>query len=110
MRASGWRISDVLNLKYDNCLDSTLSGYYLCGDIQKTKVLEHRIPISSEIADVVKASISLSANTKGNTNRYLFVTESGKRKGYPLRTHSGGVWTNGYSDHFPSLIWVVKSK
>ena len=35
--------------------------------------------------------------------------ESGKRKGYPLRTHSAGVWTNGYSDHFPSLIWVVKS-
>ena len=43
-------------------------------------------------------------------NKDFLKEESGKRKGYPLRTHSGGVWTNGYSDHFPSLIWVVKSK
>lgn len=41
-------------------------------------------------------------------NRDFLKEESGKRKGYPLRTHSGGVWTNGYSDHFPSLIWVVQ--
>ena len=36
--------------------------------------------------------------------------QEGKYKGYPLRTHAGGVWTNGYSDHFPCLIWVVKYK
>lgn len=42
-------------------------------------------------------------------NKEFLKEESGKRKGYPLRTHSGGVWTNGYSDHFPSLIWVVKA-
>ncbi|MBS1646655.1 MAG: hypothetical protein JST67_04890 [Bacteroidetes bacterium] len=30
-----------------------------------------------------------------------FVKETeGKYKGYPLRTHSGGTYTNGYSDHF----------
>ena len=103
LRASGWRISDVLNLKYDNCLDSTLSGYYLCGDIQKTKVLEHRIPISSEIADVVKASISLSANTKGNTNRYLFVTESGKRKGYPYNGKNIGLALNRLAEKYNIL-------
>ena len=43
-------------------------------------------------------------------NKDFLKQETGKRKGYPLRTHSGGVWTNGYSDHFPSLIWIVKSK
>lgn len=43
-------------------------------------------------------------------NKEFLAQQSGKYKGYPLRTHSGGVWTNGYSDHFPTLMWVVKSK
>ncbi|MCM1292420.1 MAG: endonuclease/exonuclease/phosphatase family protein [Bacteroides sp.] len=30
----------------------------------------------------------------------------GSRQGYPLRTHSGGVWLNGYSDHFPTEIFL----
>lgn len=32
----------------------------------------------------------------------------GQRQGYPLRTHSGGVWLNGYSDHFPTEIFLGK--
>lgn len=32
----------------------------------------------------------------------------GTRQGYPLRTHSGGVWLNGYSDHFPTEIFLGK--
>lgn len=43
-------------------------------------------------------------------NRDFLCQQEGKYKGYPLRTHSGGVWTNGYSDHFPAMIWVVKYK
>ncbi len=43
-------------------------------------------------------------------NKDFLKQQSGQYKGYPLRTHSGGVWTNGYSDHFPSLIWLVKYK
>ena len=38
---------------------------------------------------------------------YLFQT-SGKYKGYPKRTHAGGVWLNGYSDHLPTYIYLVK--
>ncbi len=37
LRASGWRISDVLNLRYDTCLDRTSQGWYLFGDIPKTQ-------------------------------------------------------------------------
>lgn len=33
---------------------------------------------------------------------------TGQYKGYPFRTFSGGVWTNGYSDHFPTEIFLVK--
>lgn len=43
-------------------------------------------------------------------NRDFLRSQNGQYKGYPLRTHSSGVWTNGYSDHFPSLIWLVKDK
>ena len=35
-------------------------------------------------------------------------TNKGKYKGYPLRTHSGGSYTGGYSDHFPAYIFLVK--
>lgn len=33
---------------------------------------------------------------------------TGQYKGYPLRTFSGGAWTNGYSDHFPTEIFLRK--
>lgn len=35
-------------------------------------------------------------------------TSEGDRKGYPLRTHASGVYLNGYSDHFPTEIFLVK--
>ena len=38
---------------------------------------------------------------------YMFQKE-GKYKGYPKRTHSSGVWTNGYSDHLPSIVYLIK--
>jgi len=41
-------------------------------------------------------------------NRSFLTQQEGKFKGSPWRTHSGGAWTNGYSDHFPTLIYLVK--
>lgn len=38
---------------------------------------------------------------------YLFQQE-GRYKGNPLRTHAGGVWLNGYSDHLPTQVYLVK--
>lgn len=32
----------------------------------------------------------------------------GSRKGYPLRTYSAGVWLDGYSDHFPTQVLLLK--
>ena len=40
---------------------------------------------------------------------YLFQQE-GRYKGGTLRTHAGGVWLNGYSDHLPTLVYVVKEQ
>ncbi len=41
------------------------------------------------------------------TRDFMFQTD-GKYKGYPKRTHAGGVWINGYSDHFPTIVYFVK--
>ena len=41
-------------------------------------------------------------------NRDFLKTQDGDRKGYPLRTYSAGVFLNGYSDHFPTEIFLVK--
>lgn len=38
---------------------------------------------------------------------WLFQQE-GRYKGSPLRTHAGGVWLNGYSDHLPTQIYLIK--
>ncbi|MCK5028368.1 MAG: endonuclease/exonuclease/phosphatase family protein [Bacteroidales bacterium] len=34
--------------------------------------------------------------------------DNGRYKGYPKRTHGGGVYLNGYSDHFPVYIYLIK--
>jgi len=86
LRATGWRISDILNLQYDNCLDKTDQGWYLCGDIQKTQVLNHRVPITNEVADVVKSVFEItkaSSTPINNPKKYLFVCLRGKRQGRP---------------------------
>ena len=38
---------------------------------------------------------------------YLFQKE-GAFKGNTLRTHAGGVWLDGYSDHLPTVIYLIK--
>ncbi len=38
---------------------------------------------------------------------FLFQQE-GRYKGSPLRTHAGGVWLDGYSDHLPTQLYLVK--
>ena len=41
-------------------------------------------------------------------NRKFLRGEEGDRQGYPLRTYSSGIFMNGYSDHFPTMIYLVK--
>ena len=38
---------------------------------------------------------------------YLFQKE-GKYKGNTLRTHAGGTWLDGYSDHLPTVVYLIK--
>lgn len=40
-------------------------------------------------------------------NLPFLLQNDGQYKGYPFRTFSGGVWTNGYSDHLPTEIFLT---
>src|SRR6266496_56522 len=81
LRASGWRISDVLYLKWDTCLEQDGGKYCLIGDIQKTRILGHRIPITAEVAAVVLTQIEWVKNhylPEENPKKWLFPTPKDK--------------------------------
>ena len=40
---------------------------------------------------------------------YLF-QKDGKYKGNTLRTHAGGAWLDGYSDHLPTVVYLIKEQ
>ena len=40
--------------------------------------------------------------------RDYLIQQEGKYKGNPLRTAASGVWMNGYSDHLPTTVYLVK--
>ncbi len=42
--------------------------------------------------------------------RDYMIQQEGKYKGNPLRTHAGGVWLDGFSDHLPAIVYLVKQQ
>ncbi|NFE75525.1 integrase [Clostridium botulinum] len=93
LRETGWRGTDILNLRYNNCLEQVWNSkeqtynYYLCGEITKTGIAQLKIPIRDKVAEMVQKTIdktkSLSTE-KNNPKKYLFNTYEGKLKGKPL--------------------------
>jgi len=92
LRESGWRGTDILNLRYDSCLEyrwneqEKIYTPYLCGEITKTGIPLLKIPIRQEVADMVKRlSDEASEISTGDNNpeHYLFNTYEGKNKGLP---------------------------
>lgn len=41
-------------------------------------------------------------------NKEFLLQKEGQYKGYPLRTFGSGAWTDGYSDHLPTEIFLVR--
>ena len=42
--------------------------------------------------------------------RDYLIQQEGKYKGNPLRTHASGTWLNGYSDHLPTVVYLIKEQ
>lgn len=90
LRETGWRGTDILNLRYDVCLDyvwnSRSKAYvpYLYGEITKTGIPLHKIPIRAEVAEMVSGLIEDAkerSTEENNPDKYLFNTYEGKCKG-----------------------------
>ena len=43
-------------------------------------------------------------------NKPFLTVQEGKDKGTPFRTVKSGVWQNGYADHYPTMIYLIKKK
>lgn len=93
LRETGWRGTDILNLRYDNCLEQIWNNkeerynYYLCGEITKTDIPQLKIPIRDKVAEMLKKSIDKAkelSTHENNPKKYLFNTYEGKLKGKPL--------------------------
>lgn len=41
-------------------------------------------------------------------NKSFMIEKFGQYRGYPKRSYSNGVWNDGYSDHFPTIVYFVK--
>lgn len=44
----------------------------------------------------------------GIFNKNYLINKKGQYKGYPFRSFSNGGFTNGFSDHFPVYVYVIK--
>lgn len=100
-RESGFRISDVLNLRHDTCLEKFVGRdgrqtWMICGDIEKTGVKNHKVPISDAVAQVVATQIAtVLEKFPVNPHRYLFPSRhSPRREKYPLCQKNVGVALN----------------
>lgn len=92
LRESGWRGTDILNLRYDTCLQyiwnekEKRSVPYLCGEITKVGIPELKDPIRDEVAEMVKL-LAKEAGDKSteenNPDRYLFNCYEGRCMGLP---------------------------
>lgn len=57
-----------------------------------------------------KRTRKLSYSSHEIFRRDFMIQQEGKYKGYPKRTHAGGKWMNGYSDHLPTIVYFQKGK
>lgn len=97
LRETGWRGTDILNLRYDNCLEQIWNSKeqkyncYLCGEITKTGIAQLKIPIRDKVAEMVQKSIDKAkelSTEENNPKKYLFNTYEGKLKKKPLNKSS----------------------
>ncbi len=52
---------------------------------------------------------SLRYYKAGIFNKHFLITATGTYKGYPFRSWNSNGFTNGYSDHFPVYIYLIKA-
>ncbi|WOA55333.1 tyrosine-type recombinase/integrase [Bacillus mycoides] len=85
MYKTGLRISDALGLTQE-CLFRLNGKSSVKTDIEKTYVVNHKIPIDDELANLLAVLIHKSkerSNDDNNPDKFIFVRYEGSRKGKP---------------------------
>ncbi len=82
-------------------LDKGIGSYIYRGNWD----LFDQIIINRNLLDGVGGLKYLNAEV---LNKPFLLQTDGQYRGYPHRTFSGGAWTDGYSDHLPTEIYLVK--
>ena len=93
LRETGWRGTDVLNLRFDNCLQyiwnakENRSVPYLCAEITKVGIPQLKDPIRDEVAEMVKLladEAERKSTRENNPDKYLFNCYEGRCMGLPF--------------------------
>ncbi|MEJ6949865.1 tyrosine-type recombinase/integrase [Natronospora cellulosivora (SeqCode)] len=93
LRETGWRGTDILNLRHNNCLKRFWNkkeekyNNQLCGDITKTGIANLKIPIRDQVAEMLDSCIKKTkkkSDDNNNPKKYLFNMYKGSRKTRPL--------------------------
>ena len=93
LRETGWRGTDILNLRYDSCLQyiwnakENRSVPYLCGEITKVGIPQLKDPVRDEVAEMVRLLTEeavAKSTPENNPDKYLFNCYEGKCMGLPL--------------------------
>ena len=94
---------DLYNPWYDMLYKQGVGTLYYRG---KWNLFDQIIFTGNLLNTADKSRLHLLTNAVFSRD-YLLQTE-GKYKGAPKRTTAGGTWLNGYSDHLPTQIFLVK--
>jgi len=69
-----------------------------------------QILISSSLLTTTKEYDSYKMFKTNIFNPRFLTNKKGRYKGYPFRSYSNGSFTNGFSDHFPVYMYLIKEK
>jgi predicted extracellular nuclease len=64
--------------------------------------------VSSQLVTTLKNYETYKLYQAKIFNPKFLIQRKGKYKGYPFRSFSSGKYTGGYSDHFPSYIYLIR--
>jgi hypothetical protein len=67
-----------------------------------------QIIVSSQFVTITSQYDSYKLYQANIFNPKFLINNNGRFKGYPKRSFSYGKYTGGYSDHFPSYIYLIR--
>ncbi|MCF6279499.1 MAG: endonuclease/exonuclease/phosphatase family protein [Flavobacteriaceae bacterium] len=94
---------------YNPFEDMFIRGFNTAGYRDNINLFD-QILISSQLLATNKDFSTYKMHKAGIYNPKYLINSKGRYKGYPFRSFSWGTYTGGYSDHYPSYMYLIKEK